>query len=135
MLGDEAPRRGDTLGAFELFLAERHGRMREPRVIEARRILEQMVRRDRGRDVVAAGKTPAQVAGADAKLQDRRHRRGFGEREALLDHPHHAIEVRPRIEQQQRGLERISVGALLDHARSFAIVFAHHDQRAAGDTG
>ena len=49
----------------------------------------------------------------------------------MLDEPHHRRKVGPRIEQQQRGFERIGVGAFLDHAGALAVVLADDDQRAA----
>jgi hypothetical protein len=74
------------------------------------------------------------MAGADAQLQDGRRVADLGQREAVLDHAHHGRQLRPRVEQQQRGLHGEGVGALLDHAGALAVILADDDQRAADDT-
>ena len=61
------------------------------------------------RDVVLADEAAAHVAGADAQLQHRRHVRRLRQRERVLDHAHHVRELGPRVEQQQRRLERVGV--------------------------
>ena len=44
-------------------------------------------------------------------------------------------QIGPRVEQHHAGLERVGVGALLDHAGAFAVVLAHDHQHTAGDAG
>ena len=135
LLDDVAPRCGDALLDLELFLAEGHGRVRELVVVEGRRLGHQRAGGYLGRLVVLALETAAHMASANAQLQDGRHVGGFREAKAVLHHAHHIAEFRPRVEQQHGGLERVGVGALLDHAGAFTKVFTDHDQRPALDTG
>ena len=135
LLHDVLARGRNALLALELFLAEGHRRMRELHVVEAGRVLHQRAGRDRRRQVVLGLEAAAHMAGADAQLQDAGHVRRLRKAEAFLHHAHHHAQVGPRIEQAHAGLQRIGVGALLDHRGAFAVVLAHHDQRAALDAG
>ena len=135
VLGDEAPRRRHPFAVLHLFLPERRRRMRQPVIVEHRRRIEQVPAGNEGRDVVLAGEAAAHVAGANAQLKHRRRGGRLGQRERLLDHPHHVRELGPRVEQQQRRLERERERALLDHAGTLAVILADDDQRAAGHTG
>ena len=134
-IGDEAPRRRHPFAVLQLFLAERRRRMRQPVIVERRRRIEQVPAGNGRRDVVLAGEAAAHVAGANAQLEHRRRAGRLGQRERLLDHPHHVRELGPRVEEQQRRLEREGERALLNHACAFAVILADDDQRAAGHAG
>jgi hypothetical protein len=53
----------------------------------------------------------------------------------LLDDAHDARQVRARIEQPDRGFQRISMRALLDHRAAFAIILADDDHGATHHAG
>ncbi len=84
--------------------------------------------------VVLGGEGAGDMAGADAKLQHHRCGRLASDKfEAFLDRAHDARQIRPRIEQPDRGLHRIGVRAFLNDRATFAIVFADDDHGAAHD--
>ena len=133
MLADESTRGRYALAGLALFLRERDRWMREPPVVEWGRVCQQMPSRNRGRDVVLAGETSAQMARADPQLQHGRHARRFGKREALFDDVRHPREVRSRIEQHERRLQRIRMRAFLYDDRPFSVILADDDQHATDD--
>jgi hypothetical protein len=57
----------------------------------------------------------------------------FRQLKALFHHVHDGRQIGPRIDEPDRGLHRVGVGPLLDHARAFAVILAEHDQGAAND--
>ena len=71
------------------------------------------------------------MAGTDAQLHDRGHVARFAQGESVFDQPHHIGQIRARVEQRQRAFQCVGMGALLNHARALAIVFADDDQCAA----
>ncbi len=131
VLDDVAARGGNALLHLQLLLAEGDGRVRQAHVVEARGVAHQRAGADGRRLVVLGGETAAHMAGADAQLQQHRHVGGFGQAEAFLHHLHQPGQVRARVQQAHAALERIGVGALLDHRGTLAVVLAHHDERAA----
>ena len=136
VLHDVAPRGRNALLALELFVAERHRRMREPHVVEARRLFHQCPRRQLAaprcpctRSCRARGRRGCAVPGWPACSTLR-----TGESRARP-----CATMSPRSGRGSSSsivrLQRIGVGALLDHAGAFAVVLADHDQRAALDAG
>ena len=75
------------------------------------------------------------MAGADAQLQQRGHVRGFRQRKAVFHHVHHVRQVWARVQQTQGAFECKCMGAFLDDGCTFAIVFAHHNERTAQHAG
>ena len=130
MRHDVALRRRNALLDLELLVAERDRRVRQPHVVEAGWLVDQVLGRELGRAVVLGHKRAADMAGADAQLQDRRHVAGLAHRKCVLDQIDHVGQLGPWVQQQQRALGRIGVGALLNHAGAFAVVLADDDQRA-----
>ena len=91
--------------------------------------------RMRRRYVVARAEAAAHVAGADAQLHHDGQAARFGQLEAGLDNARHETQVRTRIEQADRRLEREGEAPLLDHAGTLAIVLADDDEGTARDPG
>ena len=135
VLDDVAARGGDALLHLQLFLAEGDRRVRQAHVVEARGVAHQRAGADGRRPVVLGREAAAHVAGADAQFQQHGHVGGFGQAEALLHHLHQPGQVWARVQQAHAALERIGVGALLDHRGALAVVLAHHDERAAHHAG
>ncbi len=134
-LADELLRGRQPLLDLEPLLRENDGRMRKPAVLEARRTGDAVLAGKRGAAVVLGLELAGDVAGADAQLHHDRRVARFRQLEALLDHAHDGRQIRPRIEQPHRRFHRIGVGALLDHARAFAVVLAEDDHDPADDAG
>ena len=106
--------------------------MRETAIVKAAGLGQRRQRRHGSPTIVATGEASAHMTGAYPQLHHRRHVGRFGHRERMLDHVHHRRQFGPRVEQQQRGLHRISMRALLHHRCALAVVFADHHQHAAG---
>ena len=135
-LGDELARRRQPHLGLELLLPEGRRRVREAVVDEfARRTVETLARRDRGRHVRSCLERTAHMAGADPQLHHHRRIRGLGELEAALHHVGDGGEVRPRVEKPHQRFQREGVAALLGDHAAFAVVLAEHDQRAAHHAG
>ena len=109
--------------------------MREARIVEARRAVDAVEAGLRRGAIGLRGELAGDVAGAHAQLQHHGRVARLGQLEALLDHAHDGRQIGPRIEQPHRGLHRIGIGALLDHARALAVVLAEDDHRAADHAG
>ncbi len=88
-----------------------------------------------GLTVVLGRERAGDVAGADAQFEHHRRVARFRQFEALLDDVHDVRQIGSRIEQPDRGFQRIGVRALLDHRAAFAVILADDDQRAAHDAG
>jgi len=73
------------------------------------------------------------LTGAHAQIEHNRRVARLRQFKALFHHVHDGRQIGARIEQPDRGLHRIGVGALLNDARAFAIVLTEHDQGAAND--
>ncbi|MNY08752.1 hypothetical protein D3C86_1416230 [compost metagenome] len=58
---------------------------------------------------------------------------GFGQFEAVFHRLDHAFQVGARVQQPDLGFHGERMRAFLHDGRAFAVVFAHDDQRAAGD--
>ncbi len=99
----------------------------------ALRVLQRLLQGELGALVVACNEVPVHMAGADAQLQHHGRVAGFGKIEARFHRIDDARQVGPRIEQPDLRLHRERVAALLHDGRAFAVVFAHDDERAAGD--
>ena len=112
-----------------------HRRVRQLVVLEGGRLIDQGPGADGRRDVVAADKAAAHMAGADAQLQHCGHVAGLAHRKGMLDHLDHARQLGARVQQQQGALHREGLRALLDHAGALAVVLAGDDQRAAQHAG
>jgi hypothetical protein len=97
------------------------------------RMLDRVGQREVGAPVVARGEAAVHVAGADAQLEHHGRAARLRQLETLLDGGDDRRQVRPRVEQPDLRLHREGVRALLHDARSFAVVFADDEQRAAGD--
>ena len=134
MLPDELDGGGPPRLHLFLLLGVGGGRQADARVVEAR-AFEVPAAGVRGRTVRAGGEAPVDVAGADAQLEHHRGVAGLGQLEALLDGAHHGGKARTRVEQPHLRLHRERVAALLDDARSVAVVLADHDERATGHPG
>ena len=128
-------RRRQALFDLEPLVREEDGRMRQPAVFEPRRPGEAVLAGIGAALVVLGGELAGDVAGAHAQIEHDRRVARLGQLEALLDHGDDRRQIGPRIEQPHRGFHRVGVGALLDHARAFAVVLAEDDQRAADDAG
>ncbi len=109
--------------------------MREPRIVEARRAVDAVEAGFRRGAVGLRRERPGDVAGAHAQLEHDRSMARLGKLEPLLDHAHDGRQVGTRVEQPHRGLHRIGIGALLDHARALAVILAQNDHRAADHAG
>jgi hypothetical protein len=132
VLDDELLRGRPALGHLFLLVQEA-GRRQHDAVHVAARLLDRVLQREHGPDVVLGHEAAVHVAGADAQFQHHRRSRRFRQLEALLDHRHDAGQVGPRVEQPDLRLHREGVRALLHDAGALAIVFAHDQHRAAGD--
>ena len=122
---------GQPLVDLQLLLREGQRRMREARIVEARRAVDAVEAGLRRGAIGLRGEFAGDVAGAHAQLQHHGRVARLGQLEALLDHAHDGRQVGARIEQPHRGLHRVGIGALLDHARALAVVLAENDHRAA----
>ncbi len=131
----EGLRGGQPLLDLEPLLHEGRGRMGKAAVIEARRPGDRLEPGMRRPDVVLGDELAADMAGADAQLHHHRRVARLRELEALLDQAHDGRQVRPRVEQPDRGFHREGMAALLDDAGALAVILADDDQRAAEDTG
>jgi hypothetical protein len=101
VLGDVAPRGRDALLDLELFVAEGHRRVRQPHVVEAGRLVDQL----------RAWKSAARLVVLRLESCRAHGRRGCAvpsppacslastEREGVLDHVDHHRQVGPRVEQ------------------------------------
>ena len=134
-LADELLRGRQPLIDLEPLLREDHRWMREPAVFEARRAGDAVLAGERGAAVGLGLELAGDVAGADAQLHHHGRVARLRELEALLDHAHDGGKIGARIEQPHRGFHGVGIGALLDHARAFAVVLAQDDHHAADDAG
>ena len=114
---------------------EQRRRMREPGIFETRRAGDAVAPGERRALVVLGRELAGDVAGADAQLHHDRRVARLRQLEALLHHADDGGQVGPRIEQPHRRFQRVGVGALLDHARAFAVVLAEDDHHAADHAG
>ena len=135
LVAGELLRRRQPLLELEPLLREDYRRMGELAVFETRRSLEPMPAAIGAAPVILGDELAGEVAGAHAQIDHHRRVARLGKLEALLDHAHDGRQIGPRIEQPDRGLHRIGVGALLNDARALAVILAEHDERAADDAG
>ena len=132
---DELTRQGQAAVHLVAFLQEGDGGMGQPRIVEWCGFGEFLARRFRSGDVILGLETAEDMTGADAQLHHHGGIAGLGQLKAFLDHLHDLGQIGARIEQPDRGFQRKGMAAFLDDAGPFAVIFAHHDQRAADHTG
>ncbi len=135
LLADELLRRRQPLIELEPLLREDDRRMRQPAVFEPRRAGEAVLAGEGAAAVGLGLELAGDVAGADAQLDHDRGVARLRELEPLFHHAYDGRQVGPGVEQPHRGFHGIGVGALLDHARAFAVVLAQDDQGAADHAG
>jgi len=135
LIADEFLRRRKALLDLETLLREDHRRVGEAAVLEARRAGELVPAGIDAAPVGLGGELSGDVAGAHAQLQHDRRVACLRQLKAFLDGVDDRGQVWPRIEQPHRAFHGVGVGALLDHARAFAVVLAQDDERAANDAG
>ena len=126
---------GSRSSIFSFSCAVDHRRMRQPRIIKARRAGELVEAGVDALAVVLGGEFAGGVAGADAQFQHHRRVACFRQLEALFDRAHDRGQIGARIEQPHRGFQRVGVRALLDDAGAFAVVLAEDDHGAADHAG
>ncbi|MBC7938217.1 MAG: hypothetical protein H7Z19_00395 [Chitinophagaceae bacterium] len=130
---DELQRRGPAVAHLFLFVHEAGRRQHDAADITLRMVQRVFQRKARAL-VGAGGELAVHMAGADAQLHHHRRVAGFRELETLLDGRHHAGQVGAWVQQPDLRLHRKRVAAFLHDRRTFAVVFADDDQRAASDT-
>ena len=109
--------------------------MRQPGIVEARRPGETVPAGKFGAAIGLGLELAGDVAGADAQLHHHRRVACFGQLETLLHHAHDRRQIRTRVEEPDRGLHGIGIGALLNDACALAVVFAEDDHDAADNAG
>ena len=87
-----------------------------------------------GAHIVLGLERSVEVASPASEREHHRRIGGFGKLEALLDGGDDGWQVWPRIDEPDLRLHRKRVAALLRARGAFAVVFSHHDQRAARNT-
>ena len=135
LVENELARRRHAHIKLEFLLPKRDRRVREALVVKPGRAGQRRARRHHWLAVRLGGKFALHMTGANPQLHHDRRVRGFRQRKRLLDAMHNRFQIWARIDQPHRRLHRIGMGAFLNHRRALAIVFAHHDQRAASDAG
>jgi hypothetical protein len=133
LFGNEFLRRRQALFDFQPFLREGRRRMGKTAIFELDRALQPVSRIVKSGLVVFGDELAGKVTGAHAQVEHDRRVTRLRELKALFHHMHDGRQIRPRVDEPDRGLHRVGVGAFLDHARAFAIVLAEHDQSAAND--
>jgi hypothetical protein len=131
LLANEFLRRPQALFDFQSFLREGRRRMGKPPIVEPDRSAEPVVRVVKPGFVVFGDELAGEVTGAHAQVEHDRRVAGLRQFEAFFHHTHDDRQIGPRIEQPDRRLHRVGIGAFLDDARAFAVVLAEHDQGAA----
>ena len=132
---DEGARGRQAFLDLELFLAEGHRRVRQPRIVEAWRPGNFVEAGEFRLAIVLGGELAGGVAGADAQLQHHRRVARLRQLEAFLHHAHDRRQIGTRIEQPHRGFQGVGIRALLDHAGALAIVLADDDHGSTDHAG
>ena len=135
LLADELLRRRQALFDLEPLLGEDHRRVGEAAVFETRRAGEAMLAAIGAALVVLGDELAGDVAGAHAQIEHHRRMARLGQLKGFFDHVDDGRQIRPRVEQPDRGFHGVGVGALLDDAGALAKILAEHDQRAADHAG
>ena len=135
VIANELARRRHAHLEFQLLVLVGDGRMSQPIVEKFRRHLLQFTSGDFRRDIIACREGTAHMAGANAQFHDHRRIGGLRQLEAFFDHAHDGRQIGPGIHQPHSRLHGEGMGALLNDAGAFAIVFANDDQRPAHDAG
>ena len=135
LIADEFLRGGQALFDFQPFLRENNRRMREAAVFEPRRSLQPVLAAIGAALVILGDEFAGDMAGTDAQIQHDRRMACLGKLKSLFDHADDGRQVGARVDQPDRGLHGIGIGAFLDDAGALAIILAEHDQRASDHSG